>query len=127
MKLKRAHSAEPLEDNGPRKSSSMSNPPTASHTPTISDNMAATPPTSDNNYSTSLSGGDGQVPNDAIIGSPLKKSRPSLANADDDAMRRRLGLGLMGGSEEMFPPLTYGEEFNANVKGKEKEENSTRT
>lgn len=31
-----------------------------------------------------------------IIGSPLKKQRASLSGIDDEAMRKRFGLGLSG-------------------------------
>ncbi|KAI9887320.1 MAG: hypothetical protein M1823_000836 [Watsoniomyces obsoletus] len=47
---------------------------------------------------------------DGIIGSPMKKSRPSLAGAEDDAVRKRLGLGLFGSTtgEALTGGVTFG-------------------
>lgn len=104
--LKRAHSAEPLEDSAPRKATA-SNPPTASQTPQAMSDTLGTPPAA--HHQIGSSAGDAQVANEAMIGSPMKRSRPSLANSDDNAMRRRLGLGLLAGGEESssFGPAMF--------------------
>lgn len=44
----------------------------------------------------------------------MKRSRPSLADSDDNPIRRRLGLGLLGGSgngnEDNFPHTLFAED-----------------
>lgn len=114
--LKRAHSAEALDESGPRKAaasnSSTAAAAAAGLTPqTPSDasvgrvDGASTPPNRStpgsgaksghpNNGSSTATMDTPQTPADGIIGSPLKKSRPSLAGLEDEAMHKRLGLGL---------------------------------
>ncbi|KAI9831841.1 MAG: hypothetical protein M1826_002873 [Phylliscum demangeonii] len=114
IKLKRAHSVERLEDAAPRKAPASSNPGTATHTPSMPSaaDRGATPPTSHPSLLHQFSvpsqpapaeemlSSVGTVPDDGagddVIGSPMKRSRPSLASGEDNAVRRRLGLGLVG-------------------------------
>ncbi|KAI9792838.1 MAG: hypothetical protein M1816_001570 [Peltula sp. TS41687] len=139
IKLKRAHSAEPLHDSAPRKATTAaaSNPPTATQTPqqpsiTTFLEAAGTPPTTYNNNnnhhnsSSSTVAGDNHqdLPYEGMIGSPMKRSRPSLADSDDNPIRRRLGLGLLGGvvgssgggeneGSTVFPRALFGAEDSA--------------
>ncbi|ETN47168.1 uncharacterized protein HMPREF1541_01359 [Cyphellophora europaea CBS 101466] len=90
IKLKRQHSAEPLNSNGvadARKSSkSGSGSPSASSTPKLLGDEFGTSP---------AQGQLGEVKkeDDFMVGSPLKKQRSSMADFDDD-FKRRLQRGL---------------------------------
>jgi hypothetical protein len=37
------------------------------------------------------------LPDDSVVGSPLKKHRASLYDMDNETMQKRLGMGLSGG------------------------------
>ena len=62
-----------------------------------------------------------------MIGSPLKRSRPSLADSDDNPIRRRLGLGLLGGGDgdgnedTFFPQALFAEDAAISPQQKKKE------
>ncbi len=134
--MKRAHSADKLEET-PRKTGASTSPPTGL-TPQIPSDTKRTPPIkggisnslTPSNLGGSTSGGASLGANaatgagaatpgtgtdenqpmikeeTAIIGSPMKKSRPSLAGAEDDAVRKRLGLGLFGSTGEALAGVT---------------------
>lgn len=37
------------------------------------------------------------MPDDSVVGSPLKKHRASLYDMDNETMQKRLGMGFSGG------------------------------
>ena len=91
-KLKRQHSAEDLDAGSQAtRKSPASNSPTAGSTP-----PQPTAPTPTVLTSASYDVATPKVLEEGIIGSPLKKQRASLSGVDDEAMRKRLGLGLSG-------------------------------
>ncbi|KAL8926295.1 MAG: hypothetical protein Q9208_003017 [Pyrenodesmia sp. 3 TL-2023] len=93
IRLKRQHSAEPLNAGTPAaKRSPASNTPTAESTP---------PPASQfpNSHTPLLPNtvfdlGPAKAFDSGTIGSPLKRARASLSGGDEETMRQRLGLGL---------------------------------
>ncbi|KAI9798161.1 MAG: hypothetical protein M1833_004910 [Piccolia ochrophora] len=88
IKLKRVHSADPLSD-APRKSP-PSNTPTAGRSPEKEPDLGLSPPPiQSNNISTSRFQGQDET----VIGSPLKKARPSLPGPEDESIRSRFQLG----------------------------------
>lgn len=91
-KLKRQHSAEDLDAGSQAtRKSPASNTPTAGSTP-----PQPTAPTPTVLTSASYDVATPKALEEGIIGSPLKKQRASLSGVDDEAMRKRLGLGLSG-------------------------------
>ncbi|KAI9827288.1 MAG: hypothetical protein M1832_005426 [Thelocarpon impressellum] len=99
IKLKRVHSAEPLNEASPRKSPASASPATGHTPPQASESVFSPPSFTANNGTPSSSQRktQPQTPDDAIVGSPMKKSRPSLPGPDDDTLHKRLGLGVPGG------------------------------
>ncbi|KIW97672.1 uncharacterized protein Z519_01256 [Cladophialophora bantiana CBS 173.52] len=97
MKLKRQHSAEPLNSNGvtePRKSS-KSGSPSGSSTPKAGAIELATSPAGTNTGTSGMSSSlDVQKDDDSfMVGSPMKRHRASIADFDED-IKKRLGGGL---------------------------------
>ncbi|KAI9678915.1 MAG: hypothetical protein M1829_001900 [Trizodia sp. TS-e1964] len=91
IKLKRQHSAEPLNSPSPniRKSPATSTPVSGNTPP----NTATTPPNFTSGVSASNLTGDSA----AIIGSPMKRHRSSLAGfEDEDTLRSQFGAGFGG-------------------------------
>jgi hypothetical protein len=39
----------------------------------------------------------GSLPDDSVVGSPLKKHRASLYDVDNETMKKRLGMGFSSG------------------------------
>ncbi|KAI9786665.1 MAG: hypothetical protein M1839_006216 [Geoglossum umbratile] len=95
IKLKRAHSAEPLGSPSPQTSypaakspsATVSTPVTGTTPPNTTD-PATTPPASKPTFGATAHG----LTDDAMVGSPLKKQRASISGLEDEAMRRRLGM-----------------------------------
>ena len=77
-----------------------SNTPTAGSTPPYQQNVAQSPTTL--LPSTVYDGGSGKTPEDAMIGSPLKKQRASVSGLDEEAVRSKFGLGLLGANGDVF-------------------------
>ncbi|KAL8849745.1 MAG: hypothetical protein Q9221_005289 [Calogaya cf. arnoldii] len=95
IRLKRQHSAEPLNSRTPTtRKSPASNTPTAGSTPPHGSNLEATPPILLPNAKFDL--GSSKTLDSGMVGSPLKRARASVSglNLDEDAMRHRLGLEL---------------------------------
>ncbi|KUJ20475.1 uncharacterized protein LY89DRAFT_640053 [Mollisia scopiformis] len=86
IKLKRQHSAEPLGANS-RKSP-------ASGTTSIGATPPAEPETGSAPKDILPNNVFGGLPDDSIVGSPLKKHRGSLYDIDNDTMKQRLGAGF---------------------------------
>ena len=87
--LKRQHSAEPLNANSRKSPASVG---TASHGATppateLDSGAIPIPPTLSNNVF-------GELPDDSIIGSPLKKHRASLYDLDSEGLKGRLGTNF---------------------------------
>ncbi|KAI9815271.1 MAG: hypothetical protein M1827_002751 [Pycnora praestabilis] len=102
IKLKRQHSAEPLNAGSPStRKSPASNSPVGGSPPPTSSSALATPPTVFDPLSTNVP----NVPDEAIVGSPLKRQRASLPGFADEDMRRRLGLGLAGAIGDVLGPM----------------------
>lgn len=99
LQLKRQHSADLLNAMSPAtRRSPASNTPTGGSTPPHILNSTASPAIL---FPPGSSGSifDLETPrafDETNIGSPLKKQRASVAGLDDEAMKRRLGLGLSG-------------------------------
>ncbi|KAG0650053.1 hypothetical protein D0Z07_3520 [Hyphodiscus hymeniophilus] len=91
IKLKRQHSAEPLNTNS-RKSPGSIGSTSLGATPPDDTNGVAPQPTLSNNVFGSTS-----LPDDSIVGSPLKKHRASLHDMDNETMQKRLGMGFGSG------------------------------
>ncbi|EXJ57232.1 hypothetical protein A1O7_07579 [Cladophialophora yegresii CBS 114405] len=101
MKLKRQHSAEPLNSNGvtePRKNS-KSGSPSAASTPKVATDELGTSPrgtaTGSGGLSTSLE--VTKEDESFMVGSPMKRQRASVAEFDLD-IKNRLGSGLSASS-----------------------------
>ncbi|KAI9832907.1 MAG: hypothetical protein M1819_003937 [Sarea resinae] len=94
IKLKRQLSTEPV---GAARSPSRKSP--ASNTP-----VAGSPPSSSHANATSPKDvpGPSKAPEDSVIGSPFKKQRASLTGMEEDVMRKRMGLGLTGGVNDVM-------------------------
>ncbi|KAI9762705.1 MAG: hypothetical protein M1840_001172 [Geoglossum simile] len=103
IKLKRAHSAEPVNAPSPQisypitksPSATVSTPVTGSTPPNTTD-LATTPPASKPTFGATAHG----LTDDVMVGSPLKKQRASISGLEDEAMRRR--LGMLGSSLQDF-------------------------
>ncbi|KAL8837582.1 MAG: hypothetical protein Q9170_002459 [Blastenia crenularia] len=95
IRLKRQHSAEPFNSGTPStRKSPASNTPTAGSTPPDTSSMADTPPPL--LPSTAFNLGSSKAFDSGTIGSPLKRARASVSGVDEEALRQRLGLGLVG-------------------------------
>ncbi|KAI4166167.1 MAG: hypothetical protein LQ342_000053 [Letrouitia transgressa] len=95
IRLKRQHSAEPLNAGSPAtRKSPASNSPTAGSTPSDAPNLATTPPALLPSMAFDL--GSSKALDSGPVGSPLKKARASLSGLDEETMGKRLGLGLSG-------------------------------
>ncbi|KAL8670390.1 MAG: hypothetical protein Q9168_005072 [Polycauliona sp. 1 TL-2023] len=97
IRLKRQHSAEPLNSRTPAtRKSPASNTPTAGSTPSppphASSNLSTTPPTLLPNAKFDL--GSSKAFDSGTVGSPLKRARASVSGLGEDAPWQRLGLGL---------------------------------
>ncbi|KAJ5808282.1 hypothetical protein N7474_009551 [Penicillium riverlandense] len=87
IKLKRQHSSEPLADSA---GNSTGTPASGTPPPPTSD-LATTPPKS--TATTAGPSEPGQLPGDlpdGFLGSPLKKQRASVSQADENSLRRRI-------------------------------------
>ena len=94
IQLKRQHSADHADSPSPapvHRTSPRSNTPTAATTPPQVSN--GPPPLLP---SSKYDGGSAKTPDDAMIGSPLKKQRASLSGLEEDSLRSQFGLGLAG-------------------------------
>lgn len=104
LQLKRQHSADLLNATSPAtRRSPASNTPTGGSTPPPNLNSAASPAVL---LPSSIF--DLEAPrafDETIIGSPLKKQRASVTGLDDEAMKRRLGLGLSGATGDILAPI----------------------
>ena len=95
-----------MKEGGPRKSPASSTP-TAGHSPPDATEPLSTPANSqaaNNGLGPTLSG-----PSEAMVGSPLKKSRPSLPGMEDDTLHKRLGLGVAGGIGDVLGRIEHAE------------------
>ena len=82
-----------------------SHTPTAGSTPPYQQNVAQSPTTllpSTVYDGGNSNGGTSKAPEDAMIGSPLKRQRASVSGLDEDAMRSKFGLGLLGASGDVL-------------------------
>jgi len=96
IKLKRQHSTEAVNTGSPAtRKSPASNSPTTGTTPPTASDISSTPPSLLTNAAFERAAE--ALSDEAIVGSPLKKQRASLSGIDDEAMRKRLGLGVSGG------------------------------
>ena len=51
---------------------------------------------------TAYEDGSTKVPDEAMIGSPLKKQRASLSGLDEESLRSKFGLGLLGAQGDVL-------------------------
>ena len=121
FQLKRAHSIEPAGDTSTRRSPSTNTPPTG-HSPADQIDPSLTPPPSRGFLANNLAPTAGP---DAVIGSPLKRSRPSLPGTEDESLRNRLGLGLSPGIGDVLgridrAPFAEGQPLSSDPIGHEK-------
>ena len=86
-KLKRQHSAEPLNANS-RKSPASASTSVGATPPAEAVPSTAQPQLLPNNVF------GGSLPDDSVVGSPLKKHRASLYDIDNETMQKRLGTGF---------------------------------
>ncbi|KIX03306.1 uncharacterized protein Z518_06858 [Rhinocladiella mackenziei CBS 650.93] len=98
MKLKRQHSAEPLNGNGvaEARKSSKSGSPSAASTPKVGVDELGTSPSGTMNVGTSVMGTALDVKKEDesfMVGSPMKRQRASVAEFDED-IKKRLGGGV---------------------------------
>ena len=103
IQLKRQHSADQMDFPSPapaHRRSPPSNTPTAGSTPPYQPNVAQSPTTL--LPSTVYDGGCPKAPEDAMVGSPLKRQRASVSGLDEEALRSKLGLGLLGASGDVL-------------------------
>ncbi|KAI9850290.1 MAG: hypothetical protein M1838_005932 [Thelocarpon superellum] len=121
IKLKRAHSSDSVKDRAPRKSTTSHTPTGAS--PTDASALSSTPPSSSILLAQAVDQPHGPTStphrsyphpggpvDQAILGSPLKKSRPSLPGIDDQRFGSgsvtgtgtSLGLGMPGSSSPLI-------------------------
>lgn len=77
-----------------------SNTPTAGSTPPYPQNAAQSPATL--LPSTVYDGGPSKAAEDAMIGSPLKRQRASVSGLDEEGMRLKFGLGLLGANGDVL-------------------------
>jgi hypothetical protein len=90
--LKRQHSAEPLNANSRKSPGSIGSNSLGTTPPAESDmSLVAKPPT----LPSSVFG----LPDDSVVGSPLKKHRASLHDMDNETMQNRLGMGFSSGQD----------------------------
>lgn len=94
IKLKRQHSAEPLNANSRKSPASVGTtslgatpPPTELDPGAVANSIPIPPQTLPNNVF-------GGLPDDSVIGSPLKKHRASLYDMDSETLQKRLGQGF---------------------------------
>ena len=71
-----------------------SNTPTAGSTPPYQPNVAQSPTSL--LPSTVYDGSSSKAPEEAMIGSPLKRQRASVSGLNEESMRSKSGLGLLG-------------------------------
>jgi len=106
IKLKRQHSAEPLDQPSEMRktSKSGSGTPTAGSTPPLPspNDLSKTPPAIGVTAPVETNIEQIKDEESPMIGSPLKKQRASLPGLDDEIMRRRLGGGIGGGIGELL-------------------------
>ncbi|KAG9236944.1 hypothetical protein BJ875DRAFT_455044 [Amylocarpus encephaloides] len=90
MKLKRAHSAEPVNaGRSPGSVGSTSTPPAETNGN----------PNPDHTLSAGIFGSS--LPDDSVVGSPLKKHRASLNGVESDTMQKHLGMGFGAGRDTL--------------------------
>jgi hypothetical protein len=87
IQLKRQHSAEPLNANSRRSPASVGSTSVSATPPADIDTEASKETLPSNVFGASL-------PDDSVVGSPLKKHRASLYDMDNDTMQKRLGSGF---------------------------------
>ncbi|CAF9915010.1 MAG: hypothetical protein ALECFALPRED_009900 [Alectoria fallacina] len=103
IRLKRQHSADQMDLPSPapaHRKSPPSTTPTAGSTPPYQQDVGNSPTTV--LPSTVYDGGSSNAPEDAMIGSPLKRQRASVSGLDEEAMRSKFGLGLLGASGDVL-------------------------
>lgn len=57
------------------------------------------------------------MPDDAMIGSPLKKQRASLSGLDEESLRSKFGLGLLGTQGDVLERIEQDEQTDGNNVG----------
>ncbi len=85
--LKRQHSAEPLNANSRPSPASVGSTSVGATPPADIDTAPSKETLPNNVFGASL-------PDDSVIGSPLKKHRASLYDMDNETMQKRLGSGF---------------------------------
>jgi len=87
VQLKRQHSAEPLNANSSRSPASVGSTSVGATPPADIDTAPSKETLPSNVFGASL-------PDDSVVGSPLKKHRASLYDMDQETMQKRLGSGF---------------------------------
>lgn len=87
VQLKRQHSAEPLNANSRRSPASVGSTSVGATPPADIDTAPSKETLPSNVFGASL-------PDDSVVGSPLKKHRASLYDMDQETMQKRLGSGF---------------------------------
>jgi len=91
LQLKRQHSAEPLNTNARKSPASVGTTSVGATPPAEADILPPSNQTLPNNvFGASL-------PDDSVVGSPMKKHRASLYDMDNETMQKRLGTGFSSG------------------------------
>ena len=88
LQLKRQHSAEPLNSNSRRSPGSIGTTSVGTTPPADADANS----TANATLPSSVFGGS--VPDDSVIGSPLKRHRASVHDIDNETIQKRLGAGF---------------------------------
>ena len=106
--LKRQHSADQMDLPSPapaHRRSPPSDTPTAGSTPPYQQIVGQSPATL--LPSTVYDGGASKTPEDAMIGSPLKKQRASVSGLEEEGMGSKLGLGLLGVNRDVLGAIEH--------------------
>ncbi|KIV79732.1 hypothetical protein PV11_07277 [Exophiala sideris] len=111
MKLKRQHSAEPLNGNGTpeaRKSSKSGSPSTASTPKVGADEQEYSPPTGALDIGNPTITEPNKEDESFMVASPMKRARASVAEFDDDLKSRLAGGGLSTSAGAIGDILGFG-------------------
>ncbi|RFU35376.1 hypothetical protein B7463_g974, partial [Scytalidium lignicola] len=115
IKLKRQHSAEPLSTTNSRQSVSVGSTPGVDSPP---ETEAAAPHVTLPN---SVFGGV-SLPDDSVVGSPLKKHRGSVQDIDNETLQKRMGMGFGSGLGDILAKAEAEHAQPATTGKKEEEE-----
>ena len=99
VQLKRQHSADATDSPSPapaHRASPAEGTPITGSPPHVSNDAPTLLP------SAAYNGGSTRIPDEAIIGSPLKKQRASLSGIDEESLSSRFGLGLQGAQGDVL-------------------------